>query len=331
MRVGELEQAELLARVDLEVLAELALVGRGDGQGRQQLDVDVGLPRGVLGVLDEAVAAEQLGEPYPVERPARAGAPPGPGDALAQGGVVGARPRGVAQRRVGVGQQQVADRGRLGRLEVGVVGGERRGRRARVARERGSLVDERLVQLADARAGHKPHTHPERLAARAPCTQPAGGGAADTPLQLGLARVEGIAEGGIPRKVCAGDLVQLEQPAQQRLRIVAGQVAALDERDRMREVGEREAVRQARPVGALGRERGSDELARSSPAQAPAAPQLLGSAHAAETTRSRRRPSAPGPAASPQAPRGQVPCTRPCLDHPWPGPGTPGPTAAAIA
>jgi hypothetical protein len=62
VRVGELDEAELLARVDLEVLAELALVRRGDRERREELDVDVGLPGGVLRVLDEAVAAEELGE-----------------------------------------------------------------------------------------------------------------------------------------------------------------------------------------------------------------------------------------------------------------------------
>ena len=69
VRVGELDEPELLARVDLEVLAELALVSRGDREGREKLDVDIGLPRGILRVLDDAIAAEQLGEPRTVERP----------------------------------------------------------------------------------------------------------------------------------------------------------------------------------------------------------------------------------------------------------------------
>ena len=70
VRVGELDEAELLARVDLEVLAELRLVGRGDRECCEEIEVDVGLPGGILCVLDERLAAEKLGEPSAVERPA---------------------------------------------------------------------------------------------------------------------------------------------------------------------------------------------------------------------------------------------------------------------
>ena len=69
VRVGELDEPELLARVDLEVLAELRLVRRGDRERRQQLQVHVRLPGGVLRVLDQRLTAEQLGEPRTVERP----------------------------------------------------------------------------------------------------------------------------------------------------------------------------------------------------------------------------------------------------------------------
>jgi len=67
VRVGELDEPELLARVDLEVLAELALVRRGDREGRKELEVHVGLPRGVLRVLDDSVAAQQLSESRAIE------------------------------------------------------------------------------------------------------------------------------------------------------------------------------------------------------------------------------------------------------------------------
>jgi hypothetical protein len=66
--------------------------------------------------------------------------------------------------------------------------------------------------------------------------------------------------------------VELEQSAQECLRIVALEVAALDERDRMREVGEGQPVCETRPVRALRCECAGDELVRSSPAQAPATP-----------------------------------------------------------
>ena len=49
--VGELDQPELLAGVDLEVLPHLAEMRGRDRHRREQLDVDVGLPGGVLGVV----------------------------------------------------------------------------------------------------------------------------------------------------------------------------------------------------------------------------------------------------------------------------------------
>ena len=123
----------------------------------------------------------------------------------------------------------------------------------------------------------------ERLAPRPARAQPAGGGAADAPLELGLARVERVAERRVPRELVAGDRVQLEQPAQERLRVLAREVAALDERDGVREVGERQPAREARAVRALGRVRGRDELARRAAAQAATPPQLLRLCHARQT------------------------------------------------
>ena len=60
--VGQLDQAELAAGVDLEVLRELREVRGRDRERREQLGVDVPLPGRVLGVLHEPVAAEQLGQ-----------------------------------------------------------------------------------------------------------------------------------------------------------------------------------------------------------------------------------------------------------------------------
>ena len=131
------------------------------------------------------------------------------------------------------------------------------------------------MQLAHAGARGQPERDAERLAPRTARAQPAGGRAADAPLELGLARVERVAERRIPRELVAGDRVQLEQPAQERLRVLAREVAALDERDRVREVGERQAAREPRAVRALGRVRRRHELARSTAAQPAAPPQLL--------------------------------------------------------
>jgi hypothetical protein len=98
----------------------------------------------------------------------------------------------------------VADGRRLSRLEIRVIGGERGGRGTRVTREGGSLVGEGIVQLAHPQPGRQPHADPERLAPRASGTEPARGRPADAPLQLGLARVEGITDRGIPRELVPG-------------------------------------------------------------------------------------------------------------------------------
>ncbi len=177
--VGELDQAELVAGVDLEVLRELRQVRGRDRERREQLGVDVPLPGRILRVRDEAVAAEQLGQPRAIERPARAGAAAGAGDAAGELAVGAPQALGVAQGRIGVGQQQVPRGRRLGRLQVGVVGGERvaqrSGRAAPSARRR---VGQRAHELGRAAARAGPQRDAERLAARPARAQPAGGVAA---------------------------------------------------------------------------------------------------------------------------------------------------------
>ena len=168
MRVGQLDQAELVARVDLEVLGELREVRGGDRERREQLGVHVPLPGGVLRVHHEAVAAEQLGEPRAIERPARAGAAADARDAARELAVGVSQALGVAQRRVGVGQQQVACGRRLRGLQVGVVGGERVAQLARVRREgarrlRRALARARPFRAARTRAG--PRGRPRGAAA----------------------------------------------------------------------------------------------------------------------------------------------------------------------
>ena len=109
---------------------------------------------------------------------------------------------------------------RLGRLQIRVVGRESVAGGACVSCERRGLVGEGVVQLAHAGTRRQAERHPECLAAGAARAQPAGGGTADTPLELGLARVERIAERGIPRELVAGNLVQLEQAAHERTSVV---------------------------------------------------------------------------------------------------------------
>src|SRR5207248_1395023 len=84
-----------------------------------------------------------------------------------------------------------------------------------------------------------------------------------------------VAERGIPGELRAGDRVQLEQPAQERPGVVTREVAALDERDRVREVGQRQAARKPWAVRALGGVCRDHELPGGVAAQPPTAPQLL--------------------------------------------------------
>ena len=152
----------------------------------------------------------------------------------------------------------------------------------RVAGERRGLVDERVVQLAHGAPGGQAKRDAEGLAARPARAQPAGRRPADAPLELRLARVERVAERRIPRELVAGDRVQLEQPAQERPRVVAGQVAALDQRDGVRQIGEREPVREPRPMRALGGVRRRHQLAGRAAPQPSAAAQLFGPRHRPE-------------------------------------------------
>jgi hypothetical protein len=77
--------------------------------------------------------------------------------------------------------------------------------------------------------------------------------------------------------------VQLEQPAQERPCVVAGQVAALDECNAMCEISERQPAGETRTVSALRRIGGRHELSRSAAAQTTTPPQLLCFRHEVET------------------------------------------------
>ena len=97
VRVGELDEPELLARVDLEVLAELALVRGRDRERREQLDVDVRLPGRVLRVLDQrrrSRAARRAASRSSAQR--EPALPPAPAT-LAPSGRVDARTRSASR------------------------------------------------------------------------------------------------------------------------------------------------------------------------------------------------------------------------------------------
>jgi hypothetical protein len=176
----------------------------------------------------------------------------------------------------------VPDRGGLSRLEIGVVGGECRARPGGVPRQRGDLGDERVVQVADRAPGGQAEPDAKRLAARPACAQPARSRPPDPPFELRLAGVEGVAERRVPPELVAGDRVQLEQAAQEPVRIVARQVAALDQRHRVRQIGKGEPVREPRAVSALSGICSRDQLTGRIPPQPSAAAQLLGLGHPAE-------------------------------------------------
>ena len=115
-----------------------------------------------------SIAAEQLGQPAAVERPARARAAADARDAVQQREVHAAQPLGVPQQREGVRQQEVPDRRRLRRLQVRVVGREVVGMLGGVTAQRRGRVEQRVVQVDRAVARHEAQRHAERLAARAP-------------------------------------------------------------------------------------------------------------------------------------------------------------------
>jgi hypothetical protein len=156
--------------------------------------------------------------------------------------------------------------------------------------ERDGLVDKRVVELADTCPRGEPEPDPECLPTRPARAQPAGGGTADATLELGFARVERVAECRIPGKRLPRDGVQLEQPAQKRPSVLTREVTALDERNRVREVGQREAAREPRTVRALGGIRRGHELRSRVVAEPPSASELLHRFHALE---SRGRPATP--------------------------------------
>ena len=283
--VGELDEAELLARVDLEVLAELALVRRRDRERREQLDVDVGLPGGVLRVLDQrrrSPGARRAGPRSSAQR--EPALPPAPGDARAEGGVRrGARARRRAapdRRRPAAGARPssaapAADRcsrWRARRVVSSRVPGERRG-----------LADERVVQLANARscAVTRSATRNASRRGRPALSQPA----AERPTRRSSSASRALKASpsvGSHGNSSPGIACSSSRPRRSACASSPREVAALDERDGVREIGERQAAREPRAVRALGGVRGGDELAGRAAAEPPAAPQLVGVGHPAE-------------------------------------------------
>ncbi len=213
------------------------------------------------------------------------GAAAGAGDAAAELEAHLAQPGGVAQRRVGVGQQQVPGGRRLGRLQVGVVGREVVGVGGRVALEAGGDREQGGLQGQRALAGHEPDAHPEGLAPRPARAEPAGSRAADAAGELGLARVEGVAERRVPGELGGRDVVQLEQPAQELGTGLGRDAPALDQRHGVGQVGERQRPREPRPVAGLDGVGRGDQLVRRPSREPPAGAEVLARAHQGQPAR----------------------------------------------
>ena len=263
---------------------------------RRQVGEAVGLPVGVARVLDRPAEAEQLGEPLAVEGEARAVHPAGAGGTAVDPFEVAAQALEVAQRGMGERQQPVAGRGRLRRLQVGVVGQERVALTRRDLGERGPEARDRGGEVEHAGAQGDPERDPPRLAARAAGVEPARR-APDPLLELALAHVREIAVARVDLDLL---VQQPDQRADQRA-AVAGRDGV--QRDRMREVGEPEPARQQRRIGELELVTGLDQLRRRTTADRATGPQVsLGRLSHRRAPAARARRPSPGRAPAAEAP-----------------------------
>ena len=168
-----------------------------------------------------------------------------------------------ASRTHGVdeGEDVVPERGRLGLLQVGLVGHQRvrvlLGAVAGLPRERDRLRDQ-LDQLA-------PEVEAQGDAGRLP-PRPAGvqpaRDVADARDEVVLPRVVGLAEGGVVGEVLGRDLLDVEQEAEQVPLRLGRDDAAAREVEHVGDVGEVEPAVQEGRVGVLQREAGFDQLRR---------------------------------------------------------------------
>ena len=230
-----------------------------------------------------------------VERPARAGAAADARDAVQQREVHAAQPLGVAQQREGVGQQEVADRGRLRRLQVGVVGrevvGVLGGVTARAPRPRRASASCRST--VPSRATRRSATRNASRRGRPADSQPAASG----PMRRSSSasrELNASPERRVPGELVGRDGVELEQARRAAAPPRAGvEAAALDERDGVREVGQRQPVGQAPRVPDLVAVAGLDELRRRAAREPTARPEVARVAHAGSVASpaARARPS----------------------------------------
>ena len=273
--VSQRGNAKLLAGQDLKVLRHLALVGGGGGRSGHQLQVWVPLPHGVLHMRHHARRTQEFGKARAVERPARPGAAAGARHRQVELGVDGTKALGIAQHRIGVGQNEVAQARGLCRLQIGVIGRKVGGVTIGQTRERRRQINAGVVQVPRGIACHKAKAHAECLAARAPGRQPAGGHVARALLQLMLTAVEGIAQRRVKGELVTGDLIEVEQGDEQCLGLVSGNGLGFGECHHVSQIRGGESIRQTGSGGGLVAVARCDQLICGAALKASAASQVL--------------------------------------------------------
>jgi hypothetical protein len=145
VRLVERNEAEFGARPQHQLLRQPRQVHGQGGQRRQVLDQKVAIGHRVQAVAADAREAQQARHVLPVEGIRRAGQRTGAERQHVDARVRVAQAPGVALQHLPVGEQVVPERHRLGALQMGVAGHDRRPERIRDA-------DQRRLQLDDGRA-----------------------------------------------------------------------------------------------------------------------------------------------------------------------------------
>ena len=184
---------------------------------------------------------------------ARTAAATGPaGDAARRGPRSTCARVSVAQGRIGVTQEQVSDRGRLGRLQIGVVG-RARGRACRASTATWSVGASCSCRTAPRAVRRSPNAKGLAGVDASPRSAVSRRRSAHASLDCGLARIEGVTERWVPRELVAGNRMQLEQPSHEGPRVVAGPGRRpRSRRLHARDPRERQAASEPRAMCALG-------------------------------------------------------------------------------
>ena len=120
--VGELDEAELVARPQHDFLPEPGEVHAEQGQIEEGFGHEIPVGHGVQRVLESSCEAELGRHPVGVERQRRSGQRPGPERRDVEAAAGGHQPVDVAGERPTVGQEMVGEENRLGPLQVRVAG-----------------------------------------------------------------------------------------------------------------------------------------------------------------------------------------------------------------